>query len=199
MFFLTKPSLTRVREVIAAHRGMPFSYPEIGATRTNPPAGYTVDHNRVQLGFGEDSFARAIAAIRSWKQFDLGWVEAAPEDTPIKVDEAVAVVARHMGFWSLNVSRIVYVVEEQEPIEKFGFAYGTLKSHVERGEERFTVEWNRADNSVWYDILAFSRPNPMLIQLGKPYARVLQRRFARDSLRVMRQAVSPSSSATPVR
>lgn len=199
MFFLTKPSLTRVREVIAAHSNVPFSYPEVGATRTNPPSGYTVDHNRVQLGFGEDTFAGAVAAIRAWKQFDLGWVQAAPDDTPIKVDAAVAVVARHMRFWSLNVSRIVYVFEEQGPVEKFGFAYGTLKSHVERGEERFTVEWNREDDSVWYDILAFSRPNLSLIQLGKPYARVLQRRFARDSLRVMRQAVSPSSSATPAR
>lgn len=189
MFFLTKPSPTRVREVIAAHSDMPFSYPEIGATRSNPPSGYAIDHNRVQLGSGEDTFARAVAAIRAWKQFDLGWVHAAPEDTPIKVAAAVAVVARHMGFWSLNVSRIVYVIEEQGPIEKFGFAYGTLKSHVERGEERFTVEWNREDDSVWYDILAFSRPNLMLIQLGKPYARVLQKRFAKDSLKRMTAVV----------
>ena len=195
MFFLTKPSPTRVREVIAAHSDMPFSYPEIGATRSNPPSGYAIDHNRVQLGSGEDTFARAVAAIRAWKQFDLGWVHAAPEDTPIKVAAAVAVVARHMGFWSLNVSRIVYVIEEQGPIEKFGFAYGTLKSHVERGEERFTVEWNREDDSVWYDILAFSRPNLMLIQLGKPYARRLQKRFAKDSLsRMIAVVKGPLSS-----
>jgi uncharacterized protein (UPF0548 family) len=185
MFSLTKPSLTRVREVIAAHSEVPFSYPEVGATRTNPPSGYTLDHNRVQLGFGENTFAGAVAAIRAWKQFDLGWVQAAPDDTPIKVDAAVAVVARHMGFWSLNVSRIVYVMEEQGAVEKFGFAYGTLKSHVERGEERFTVEWNRADDSVWYDILAFSRPNLRLIKLGKPYARWLQKRFAKESLKRM--------------
>src|SRR6185503_2693933 len=185
MFFPTKPSLTRVREVIAAHSDVPFSYPEVGATRTNPPSGYTLDHNRVQLGVGKECFDQAVDAIRSWKQFDLGWVQAAPDDTPIKVDAAVAVVARHMGFWSLNVSRIVYIIEEQGPLEKFGFAYGTLKSHVERGEERFTVEWNRADDSVWYDILAFSRPNLRLIQLGKPYARRLQKRFAKDSLKRM--------------
>jgi uncharacterized protein (UPF0548 family) len=174
-----------VREVIAAHSDVRFSYPEVGATRTNPPSGYTLDHNRVQLGFGENTFAGAVAAIRAWKQFDLGWVQAAPDDTPIKVDAAVAVVARHMGFWSLNVSRIVYVMEEQGAVEKFGFAYGTLKSHVERGEERFTVEWNRADDSVWYDILAFSRPNLRLIKLGKPYARWLQKRFAKESLKRM--------------
>jgi uncharacterized protein (UPF0548 family) len=190
MFFLNEPSPTRVREVITAHSDVPFSYPEVGATRTNPPSGYTVDHNRVQLGFGKDVFARAVAAIRAWKQFDLGWVEAAPNDTPLEVGAAVAVVSRHFGFWSVNICRIVYLVEKSGPVEKFGFAYGTLQTHVERGEERFTVEWHHDDDSVWYDILAFSRPNLVLIQLGKPYARILQQRFARDSLRVMRQAVS---------
>jgi uncharacterized protein (UPF0548 family) len=190
MFLLTKPSLTRIREVIAAHRAVPFSYPEVGATRTTPPQGYTVDHNRVRLGEGEAIFKRAAAAIRSWEQFDLGWVAALPADTPIEVDAAVVVLAHHPGFWSLNVSRIVYLIKEHGPIEKFGFAYGTLQTHVERGEERFTIEWRRDDDSVWYDILAFSRPNQLLIKLGEPYARRLQRRFAKDSLARMKGLTS---------
>lgn len=190
MFLLTKPSLNRIREVIAAHRAVPFSYPEVGATRTTPPQSYTVDLNRVQLGVGEATFKHAVAAIRDWKQFDLGWVEALPIDTPIEVNAAVAVLAQHLGFWSLNVSRIVYLIEEHGSIEKFGFAYGTLQTHVERGEERFTVEWQRDDDSVWYDILAFSRPNQLLIKLGKPYARRLQRRFAKDSLARMKGLTS---------
>ena len=190
MFLLTKPSAERLRDLIAAQRDLPFSYPEVGATRTNPPRGYTVDHNRVKLGVGKECFERAVKAIRSWKQFDLGWVQAFPVDTPIEIDAAVGVLARHFGFWSLNVSRIVYLIEEHPPIEKFGFAYGTLQTHVERGEERFTIEWHRDDDSVWYDILAFSRPNQRLIQLGNPYARRLQKRFARDSLSRMKKLAS---------
>ena len=175
---------------------MPFSYPEIGATRTTPPQGYTIDHNRVQLGVGKECFDRAVDAIRSWKQFDLGWVEASPADTLLEVGAAVAVVARHLGFWSVNVSRIVYLVEEGGTIEKFGFAYGTLKSHVERGEERFTVEWHRDDDSVWYDILAFSRPNQILVRLGKPFARYLQKKFARGSLARIKEAVTGPLEST---
>ena len=190
MFLLRKPAARQVQDFIAAHRDVPFSYPEIGATWTTPPLGYNVDHNRVQLGLGQECFRRAVAAIRSWKQFDLGWVQALPAETPIEVNAAVGVLARHLGFWSFNVSRIVYVIDEHGPIEKFGFAYGTLATHVERGEERFTVEWHRDDDSVWYDILAFSRPNKALVKFGSAYARRLQRRFAQDSLKAMTRAVS---------
>ena len=185
MFFARKPSPARIREFIAAQRDLPFSYEEIGATRTNPPSGYKIDHNRVQLGFGEECFARAVDAVRNWKQFDLGWVQAVPADTPLEVNAAVGVLAWHLGFWSINVARIVYLIDEKGPMEKFGFAYGTVISHVERGEERFTIEWHHDDDSVWYDILAFSRPNQLLVWLGLPFARRLQKRFAKASLRKM--------------
>ena len=86
----------------------------------------------------------------------------------------------------MSACRIVYVLVEPR---RFGFAYGTLPAHVERGEERFLVEWC-ADDSVWYDILAFSRPNHWLVRLGYPITRLLQKRFARDSMRVMQAAVN---------
>ncbi len=190
MFLLRKPSARQIQDLIAAHRDLPFSYPEIGATRTTPPQGYNVDHNRVQLGVGELCFKQAVSAIRRWKQFDLGWVQALPVDTPIEVNAAVGILARHLRFWSLNVSRIVYLIDENGPVEKFGFAYGTVISHVERGEERFMVEWHRDDDSVWYDIFAFSRPNKAIVKIGSAYARKLQKRFAEDSLKVMTEAVN---------
>ena len=189
MFLLRKPSAGQIQDFIVAHRDLPFSYPEIGATRTTPPQGYDVDHNRVQLGVGERCYKRAVSAIIGWKQFDLGWVQALPANTPIEGNTAVGVLARHAGFWSFNVARIVYLIREAGPIEKFGFAYGTLATHVERGEERFTVEWHHDDDSVWYDILAFSRPNKAIVKVGYAYARRLQKRFAQDSLKVMSEAV----------
>ena len=58
----------------------------------------------------------------------------------------------------------------------------------ESGEERFTVAWHE-DDAVWYDILAFSRPNHFLARLGYPLVRRLQKRFARDSAAAMKRAV----------
>ena len=69
-------------------------------------------------------------------------------------------------------------------MKRFGFGYGTLPGHAERGEERFSVEWYREDGYVYYDVFAFSCPKHPLAWFGCPFARALQRRFARDSRRV---------------
>ncbi|MDQ5846824.1 MAG: DUF1990 domain-containing protein, partial [Acidobacteriota bacterium] len=157
----------------------------VGATRTTAPAGYTIDHNRIRLGDGENTYRRAVAALQNWKHFGLGWVKIVPSDTSVEVGATVAVQAKSFQFWSLNAARIVYVTNEARGLKSvFGFAYGTLTDHVERGEERFTVEWHE-DNSVWYDLYAFSRPQHPLVRFAYPYARKLQKRFAKESLRVM--------------
>ena len=100
-------------------------------------------------------------------------------------------MGRAIGVWWLNACRVVYAVDEAGPLSKFGFAYGTLPGHVESGEERFVIEWDRGDDDVWYDIVAFSRPNHVLTRLGYPVVRRLQKRFGRDSAAAMLRAVRP--------
>jgi len=189
MLSLRKPSADSMRRFLAAQRELPFTYSAVGATADTPPAGYVVDRTRIKLGEGEVVFQSAIAALRRWEQFRLGWVDAWPSDTPIHPGEAVAVMGRAVGVWWLNACRVVYVVDETGPISKFGFAYGTLPGHVESGEERFLVEWDKSDDSVWYDILAFSRPYQFSARLGYPVVRRLQKRFGRDSAASMLRAV----------
>ena len=119
----------------------------------------------------------------------MPWIELCWPDAPIEINATVGVLASHLGFWSLNACRIVYVVEEFSSVEKYGFAYGTLQGHAEFGEERFTVEYNQTDQSVWYDLYAFSRPG-LAARLGYPVSRALQRSFARDSKAAMLRAVA---------
>jgi uncharacterized protein (UPF0548 family) len=102
-------------------------------------------------------------------------------------------MGRVIGLWWLNACRIVYVIDEGGPVQRFGFAYGTLPGHVESGEERFLIEWDQGENSVWYDILAFSRPRHPLARLGYPFARLMQKRFARDSVKAMVRRVGVES------
>jgi uncharacterized protein (UPF0548 family) len=80
------------------------------------------------------------------------------------------------------------MVEDHGPVERYGFAYGTLPGHAEKGEERFTIEWDRENGAVFYNVLAFSQPAHPLARLGAPFARRLQNRFARDSVRAMDSA-----------
>lgn len=188
MLLLRKPSIDSIRQFLDDQRSLDFSCSAVRATVTNPPAGYVVDHNRINLGSGEQVFRAAKAALERWEQFHLGWVEAWSPKTPIQSGEVVAVVAHAAGLWWLNACRIVYVVDDQAPNRRFGFAYGTLPGHVESGEERFLIEWDENEGSVWYDILAFSRPNHFLAKIGYPFVRRMQKRFARESAAAMLRA-----------
>ncbi len=189
MLSLRKPSAETTRRFLTAQGKLDFTYSAVGATANQVPNGFVVDHTRVKLGAGEPVFRAAKAALERWRQFDLGWLEAWPPETPIQTGEVVAIVGRAIGLWWLNACKIIYVVDESGPISRFGLAYGTLPGHAARGEERFLIEWNQADNSVWYDILAFSRPNSLLTRLGYPMVRRAQKRFGRESSAAMLEAV----------
>jgi uncharacterized protein (UPF0548 family) len=197
MLYLRRPTAETIRAFLTSQARLDLTYAAVGATATCPPAGYVVDHTRVRLGVGEGVFAAAKAALERWQQFHLGWLEASPEDTPIKKGQVVAILARSIGLWWLNACRIVIVVDEDGPVKRFGFAYGTLPGHAGSGEERFLIEWDRKDDSVWYDILAFSRPRHFLVRLGYPWVRRTQKRFGRESSAVMLQIARASLQPAP--
>jgi len=191
MLSLRRPTDAEIRRYIDRERRAGFSYRPTGMTGdATPPRRYTLDHNRVRLGSGRSAFARAVDALRRWEMFHVGWASICWPDARIEPGTTVALLARHFGFWSLNACRIVYVIDDRNGSTRFGFAYGTVGNHVEAGEERFLVEWSSADDSVWYDILALSRPRHPLVKLTYPLGRALQRRFARDSLQAMIAATS---------
>jgi len=188
MFHLTKLSQTTTNQFLDSLRSDTFSYPHVGATRDSArPDGYVVDHNRQFLGHGRETFERAKQAVRKWKMFAVPGLKLIRDDTPIEAGRDVALLARHLGFYSVSSCRIVYVIDEPD---RFGFAYGTLSQHAESGEERFTVEYDRETDEVWYDIYAFSRPGHWLVRLGYPYARYLQTSFAVASKSAMLRVVS---------
>ena len=190
MFLFTQPSQDKAKALLAKQVALPFTYAAVGATATTPPKDFDVDRNRVQVGHGEADFLAACAAVRRWTMFDLGWIDLLWPIAPLVEGTTVGVVAHLPSVHILNACRIVYVINEQSDIiSRFGFAYGTLPGHIERGEERFLVEWNRHDDTVCYEILAFSQPRHWLVKLGYPIARLYQRRFVRDSLRRMHKAV----------
>ena len=191
MFLINKPTEKDITRFLETQNNSSFSYAEICASRNGgAPNGYTVDHNRVRLGTGRKTFEQAVAAVQRWKMFDFDWLKLWRDDAPIEVGSTVAIVVNHFGFWSLNAARIVYVLAETgEAVEKYGFAYGTLLEHAERGEERFSVEYHQADDGVWYDLYAFSQPNNFLARLGYPVSRMLQKQFAVESKAAMQRAV----------
>jgi uncharacterized protein (UPF0548 family) len=195
MLYLRPPSEAALRAHLDAQSNREFSYPEHGATRHARGAAvevssrYAIDHNRIQLGNGREAFERAKDALRSWTMFDLPWVQLCWRDAPIKTGTTVGILTRGRGPQILSACRIVYTLDEDAEVERYGFGYGTLPDHVEIGEERFSVEFHRADESVWYDLLAFSRPGHWMAKLAHRYTRSVQHAFARGSKRAMLRAV----------
>ena len=188
MFSISKPQDDDVARFLSSQEQSTFSYAEVGETRGGELGarykGFTVDNNRIRLGMGRDTFQSGSSAVHDWKMFQLGWIDLFPRKAPIATGQTVASRIHHLGFWSLNACRVVYTIEDPR---RFGFAYGTLEDHAECGEERFIVEW-QPDDSVWFQILAFSKPRS-LARMGAPLARTLQRRFAREAMKAIQEDV----------
>jgi uncharacterized protein (UPF0548 family) len=192
MFFLRRPTTQRINRFRSEAEQDSFSYPQVGAIGDSTlPKGFNVDRNRIRLGEGLPLFDRACAALRAWKMFDIGWVKLIHPAEPVAPGQTVLVLAHTFGLYSLSASRVIAMINEDNgQIWRRGFSYGTLRHHVERGEERFSVEYHHEDDSVWYDLLAFSIPQHRLAILGYPLSRAAQRRFAVDSKAAMLRAVS---------
>jgi uncharacterized protein (UPF0548 family) len=189
MFFLSRPAESQIRAILSSQQARDFSYPEVGATRGELPAGYAVARGQVDLGQGSATFDRAVQALGQWKMFEVPGIQLCWPSTPILPGATVAVVIGHFGFWSLNCCKIVYRIDEDGPIRRCGFAYGTLAEHAKQGEERFTVDWHRGSDRVYYEIVSFSRPGNMAVKIAYPLARRVQNRFLRHSLAALVSAV----------
>lgn len=192
MLTFSLPPFSPADAFYIAQAGAPYSYPSVGATRNGvPPGGFDNDRLRVVIGRGAGDFLRAKEAIRQWQMFPRSWTRILPGGAPVLPDTTVLLYARVLGLWWRNACRIVYTVDETG---RFGFAYGTLPGHVERGEELFWVGMD-PDGSVWYEIRAFSRPRHWLARLGYPVVRYLQAKFRRDSAKQMEEFVRQTQNA----
>src|SRR4051812_25686023 len=115
-----------------------------------------------------DGFELAVAGIQAWVPHLRAGLRVEPRDPPAE-SATVAVAARVGPLTAVAVCRIVSVVDEPD---RYGFAYGTLPGHPERGEEALLVE--RQDSGVMFKIVAFSKPAELLARLGGPVTRRIQ-------------------------
>jgi len=214
MFSLLRPSDDVIRAHLDRHAAAPFTYDFVGCTREEPAPvrGYSIDRNRVLLGAGRATYLRACDAIRRWEMFPAALAQLCWRDQPPRPDLVVGVLYRVWlaPLWVLFPARVVYLLDEvnESPagrVHRFGFAYGTVADHPERGEERFQVEWHESpgsapdhtSGSVYYDLVAISQPAHWLAQTAYPYTRYEQARFRRLSGKAMGSAPAGPSGKPP--
>jgi uncharacterized protein (UPF0548 family) len=207
MFCLRRPDEHRIRDYLAEQAERNFSYTPVGCTQDSATRerlrGWSVDHHRVVLGTGAEAFRRAKAAITAWRMFPPEITAVFDRNVPCAgLNVAVLFDAKPLPLCLLMPARIVYAAEDSitwdgQRIDRFGFAYGTLPDHPERGEERFLVEWNRDDDRVHYDLLAVSQARHWLARLAYPYTRWQQARFRQLSGLAMQRVVTTESPRLP--
>jgi uncharacterized protein (UPF0548 family) len=93
-------------------------------------------------------------------------------------------VKMQIGAGPLSIAAECQVVAVVDAPREFGFAYGTLTQHPERGEEAFLVSW-REDGTVVGTVAAFSRPARWYTRAGGPLGRAAQAVAARRYLAAM--------------
>jgi len=148
------------------------------------------------LGRGRRCFDAAADGLRAWACHRGIHATVHPHDAPIEVGRDVLVVLA-AGPVSITVpDRIVAVVDEPR---RFGFAYGTLDGHQERGEEGFLVELLE-DGSVRGTIRVDAVPATSPARLLGPAVLAVQHLAVRRYLAALRdhvRRVAPQEGTRP--
>jgi uncharacterized protein (UPF0548 family) len=183
---LRTPDAEHLSHFLARARLSPLTYDEVGASFADElPTGYHHVRAHTDLGRGDHAWARATEGIRTWAPHRGAGMQVVPAGAPVTEGTTVAVVMPAGPLRVIAGCRIVRIVDEPDRV---GFAYGTLPSHPEEGEEQFMVT-RSDDGAVRFDVVAFSRPHDLLTRLGGPIPRRLQTRATNRYLEGMRAAV----------
>ncbi|MER6120162.1 DUF1990 domain-containing protein [Streptomyces sp. NPDC001743] len=160
-----------------------LTYPEAGATRLGPlPAGYHHLHHRTRVGHGRADFEAAGAAVTAFRMHRLSGARVSASAPRAEPGASVRVA---LGAGPFVFSAPCQVVWAEYGPERIGFAYGTLARHPECGEESFVAEL-ADDGTVFFTVMAFSRPARWYTRLAGPLVPVAQLWYARrlgDTLR----------------
>jgi len=188
-----RPSTKLLHKANVLHEQLELSYSEIGlSTELHFPKNYNHDRNQIVIGKGIDVFEKARHLIQAYRHFPTTWAFVHAESIP-HPGHSVSVIFRQLGLWWINGARIIKVIDRPN---FYGFSYGTLSNHVEKGEELFFTEI-LSDETVIYGISAYSRPRFWGARLIKPYARSQQKRFVRESMQLMKQQCLTNAVLTP--
>ncbi len=185
---LGRPSPDTLDRLLTRAERSSLTYDHVGSTL---PASDDVDRpvrrEHLDLGTGPAAFEAAVAGLHAWACHGGLGATVHPVDAPLRVGTSLLVVL-HVGPVSIVVpDRIVGVVDEPR---RFGFAYGTLEGHQERGEESYVVE-HLDDDRVVATIGLDARTATTAARLVAPAVGWFQRLAVRRYLSAWRDAVTP--------
>jgi len=171
MILVVPGSSASIQRLIEKQSGSQPTYADLGASlRGASPPGFHHDHYERILSQGENVFEYAKEGLRNWQAHSGPGVHVLPRQTEIQPG-ATVIVTLGLIVALAAPCRIIEVVDEPR---RWGFAYGTLPGHPEQGEEAFLLRW-ADDDTVRFEVRAFSRPADRLVRLAGSIGRRIQR------------------------
>ncbi|KAG6412481.1 hypothetical protein SASPL_125160 [Salvia splendens] len=203
MFFLSmyRPSNQEQKKCIKKSGDFNYDANFKGATAKSASAlkqdrelsdsSFLINHARVLVGSGLETFEKGKSALQNWRHFNLNWAFVDPK-TPIQSGVKFCVCTKVVFPWLLMPLKVVYVDDsskERNAVASYSYGSGTLQGHLLAGEECFSITMDE-QNDVWYEILSFSKPANPLAFIGYPYVLLKQKHFARESALAMQKHLS---------
>lgn len=187
MMFVRPSDSAAMLRLVEEMKGTEPTYDELGATLLGKrPEGFHHHRYDVVLGSGADVFDRAVAGLKRWEAHRIAGVRVYPERQEISRGATVIVTVGTPLLALAAPCRIVSIIDGQN---RWGFAYGTLPGHPEQGEEAFVVSI-APDETVRFEIEAFSRPGDLLVRMAGPVGRGFQQGGTRNYLSALKRFVT---------
>lgn len=155
-----------------------LTYPEVGATGGELPAGYHQVRAERVIGRGRERFEGCCDALLSGAVQRRAGADVSASDEPFRTGTEVRMRLRIGPLSFIAPCRVVWA---ERSADRCGFAYGTLPGHPERGEERFELRLDPSGDVV-FRIVAFSASARWFTRLGGPLGRLVQARMTRRYL-----------------
>jgi uncharacterized protein (UPF0548 family) len=161
------------QRLLDAARAVDVTYDHVGSTldpdRWPTRSPYV---RRRTLGRGDQVFATAVERLRSWAPQRALGAAVHPSDATLE-DGATILIELRLGPAAFVVpDRIVALVDQPR---RFGFAYGTLPGHAEKGEESFLIEQADDDGTVTATVTVDAGLGTWAARLAAPVVGAIQR------------------------
>lgn len=167
-----RPDRATLDRLVDVSASAPVTYDHVGSTLGGPAAvGRRPRTRSLTIGDEPELFDAAVAALRAWACHRGIGARIHPPAATLTVDSTVLVVLPVAAVTIVVPNRIVAVVDEAD---RFGFAYGTLPGHQERGEESFVVE-REPDGRVVASVTVDAVAATALARLAAPAVAAIQR------------------------
>ncbi|HUP86801.1 MAG TPA: DUF1990 domain-containing protein [Acidimicrobiales bacterium] len=187
MITVGEPDQQRLDETLREAARLDVTYGHVGSTMDPAVAGYS---RTVELG--QDTFEAAVEGLEKWVCHQGIGATVHPTGAPIALGTTLLVVLPVGPVRLLVPTRIVAVVDEPD---RYGFAYGTLPGHPERGEEIFLIE-RHPDGRTTATIRVLAEGDWLIARLAAPLVRRVQRVALNRYLAALQQHAAEPTRTT---